>query len=158
MQERIRHEDQTPMFLNGFSVPHAILVEPQIGLAVLIKGFHLPDIMPPKVEAFTRCTSHPRNGYATCSLWRCLSWFALLSAASRVKSRRAVLSMTHRLTLPYSLDSGVLSIPGEIFLADGRMYDGAWFRSPPLHSGGESDRSFAVKAQALFLAGPAPAG
>jgi hypothetical protein len=33
--------------------------------------------------------------------------FALLSAASRVKSRRVVLSMTHRLTLPYSLDYGV---------------------------------------------------
>jgi len=47
--------------------------------------------------------------------------FALLSAASRVKSRRAVLSMTHRLTSPSSLDDGVLSIPGEIFLAEGRM-------------------------------------
>ena len=32
--------------------------------------------------------------------------FAWCSAASRVKSRRAVLSMTHRLTLPYSLDDG----------------------------------------------------
>ena len=50
--------------------------------------------------------------------------FAWLSAASRVKHRRAVLSMTHRLTLPYSLDYGVLSIPGAILLADGRMYDG----------------------------------
>ena len=44
MQERIRHEDQTPMFLNGFSVPHAILVEPQIGLTVLIKGFNGPTL------------------------------------------------------------------------------------------------------------------
>src|SRR5262245_50983776 len=33
-----------------------------------VPDLHLPDIMPPKVEAFTRCTSHPRNGYATCSL------------------------------------------------------------------------------------------
>ena len=30
--------------------------------------------------------------------------FAWLSAASRVKSRHAVISMTHRLTLPYALD------------------------------------------------------
>ena len=29
--------------------------------------------MPPKVETFPRCTSHPRNGHATCSLWRCPS-------------------------------------------------------------------------------------
>ena len=39
--------------------------------------------------------------------------FALLSAAARVKSRRVVLSMTHRLTLPYSLDYRGLSIPRE---------------------------------------------
>src|SRR5437870_6963961 len=84
--------------------------------------------------------------------------FALLSAAARVKSRRVVLSMTHRLTLPYSLDYGVLSIPGAILLADGRMYDGSWFRSPPWQSGGEADRSFAGKAQALSLAVRAPAG
>ncbi|HEV8711777.1 MAG TPA: hypothetical protein VGX03_02995, partial [Candidatus Binatia bacterium] len=45
---------------------------------------------------------------------------ALLSAASRVKSRRAVLSMTHRLTLPSSLDDGAMSILGEPFLADER--------------------------------------
>ena len=46
--------------------------------------------------------------------------FPLLSAAARVKRRRAVLSMTHRLTLPYSLDYGALSILGEHFLADER--------------------------------------
>src|SRR5439155_23079515 len=40
---------------------------------------HLPDIMPPKVEAFTRCTSHPKNGYATGSLWRCPSWWSCSS-------------------------------------------------------------------------------
>src|SRR6266446_8490488 len=41
--------------------------------------FHLPDIMPPKVEAFTRCTFHPKNGYATGSLWRCPSWWSCSS-------------------------------------------------------------------------------
>jgi hypothetical protein len=33
--------------------------------------------------------------------------FALLIAASRVKSKHAVISMTQRLTLPYSLDDRV---------------------------------------------------
>src|SRR3989442_4118413 len=36
-----------------------------------VPDFHLPDIMPPKVEAFTRYISRPRHRYATCSLWRC---------------------------------------------------------------------------------------
>jgi hypothetical protein len=84
--------------------------------------------------------------------------FAWLSAASRVKSRRAVLSMTHRLTWPYSLDDWAMSRLGDHCLADGRMEDGGWFISPPWHSGGESDRSFAGKAPALFLAVRAPAG
>src|SRR4029453_17834092 len=44
MQERIRHEDQRPMFLNGFGTAHAILVEPQMGLTVLIKGFNWPTL------------------------------------------------------------------------------------------------------------------
>src|SRR5437870_12815917 len=79
MPERIRHEHQTPMFSNGFSVAHAILVQAQMRFTVLIKSFHLPDIMPPKVEAFTRCTSHPKNGYATGSLWRCPSWWSCSS-------------------------------------------------------------------------------
>ena len=39
--------------------------------------------------------------------------FVLRIAASRVKSRRAGISMPHRLTLPYSLDYRVLSIPRE---------------------------------------------
>src|SRR6266446_5423408 len=82
----------------------------------------------------------------------------LLIAASHVKSRHAVISMTHRFTWPYSLDYRGMSIPGEHFPADGRMYDGGWFMSPPLHSGGESDRSCAVQAQALSLAGRAPPG
>jgi hypothetical protein len=42
------------MFPNGFGTPHTILVEAQVFLTVLIKRFHLPDIIPPKVEAFTR--------------------------------------------------------------------------------------------------------
>src|SRR5262245_57920222 len=84
--------------------------------------------------------------------------FALLSPASRVKSRRTVLSMTHRLTFPYFLDDGAMSILGEHFLADGRMDDGGRFISSPLHSGGESDKSFAGKAPALSLAVRAPAG
>ena len=42
MQERIRHEHQTPMFLNGFSVAHAILVQAQMSFTVLIKGFNWP--------------------------------------------------------------------------------------------------------------------
>jgi hypothetical protein len=54
VQQRIGHEDQTPMFPNGFGTPHARLIEAQRPLAVLIEGFHLPDIMPPKGEAFTR--------------------------------------------------------------------------------------------------------
>jgi len=44
MQERIGYEDQTPMFLNGFGTAHAILVEPQMGLTVLIKGFNGPTL------------------------------------------------------------------------------------------------------------------
>ena len=44
MQERIGYEDQTPMFLNGFGTAHAILVEPQMGLTVLIKGFNRPTL------------------------------------------------------------------------------------------------------------------
>jgi hypothetical protein len=39
MQQRIGHEDQTLMFPNGFGAPHAIIVEVQLPLAVLIKRF-----------------------------------------------------------------------------------------------------------------------
>ena len=55
--------------------------------------------------------------------------FALLSTASRVKSRRTVLSMTHRLTLPYSLDNGAMSILGDHFLADGWMMESVYIIS-----------------------------
>src|SRR2546422_7764991 len=51
---------------------------------------HLPDIMPPKVDTFTRCTSHPRNGHATCSLWRCPS--CLPCSAPLPASRAGALS------------------------------------------------------------------
>jgi len=42
MQERIRHEHQTPMFLHGFSVAPALLVQAQRRCTVLIKGFNGP--------------------------------------------------------------------------------------------------------------------
>jgi len=82
---------------------------------------------------------------------------ALLIAASRGKRRRAVISVTHRLQLPYVLDEGVMSIPGEHVPAAGRMDAGGWLRSPPWHRGGASARAFAGKAQALSLAVRAPA-
>jgi hypothetical protein len=34
MQERIRYEHQTPMFLNGFSVAHAILIQAQMSFSL----------------------------------------------------------------------------------------------------------------------------
>src|SRR6266487_3113766 len=40
MQQRIGHEDQTPMFPHGFGTPHAILVEAQLPLTVLIERFN----------------------------------------------------------------------------------------------------------------------
>jgi len=42
MEERIRDENQTPMFLKGFGSSHAIFVQPEILFAVLIKGFNGP--------------------------------------------------------------------------------------------------------------------
>src|SRR5215467_7365835 len=62
----------------------------QQGFQLQKDGVHLPDIMPPKVETFTRCTSHPRNGHATCSLWRCPS--CLPCAAPLPASRAGALS------------------------------------------------------------------
>ena len=44
VQQRIGHEDQTPMFPNGFGTPHAILVEAQLPLTVLIKRFRRPPL------------------------------------------------------------------------------------------------------------------
>src|SRR5215471_19200575 len=67
-----------------------VLAQPEVRLQLAVDLFHLPDIMPPKVEAFTRCTSHPRNGYATCSLWRCPS--CLPCAAPLPASRAGALS------------------------------------------------------------------
>jgi hypothetical protein len=37
VQQRIGYEDQTPMFPNGFGTAHAIFVETQVSLTVLIK-------------------------------------------------------------------------------------------------------------------------
>jgi hypothetical protein len=39
VQQRIGHEDHTPMFPNGFGPPQAILVEDQLPLTVLIERF-----------------------------------------------------------------------------------------------------------------------
>ena len=44
MQQRIGREDQTPMFPNGFGTPHAVLVETQLPLTVLIKRFRWPPL------------------------------------------------------------------------------------------------------------------
>ena len=42
MQERVRYEHQTPMFSDGFSVPHAVLVQAQMAFTILIKGLNRP--------------------------------------------------------------------------------------------------------------------
>src|SRR5882724_2897050 len=44
VQQRIRHEDQTPMFPNGCGASHAVLMEAQRPLAVLIEGFRRPAV------------------------------------------------------------------------------------------------------------------
>jgi len=44
VQQRIRHEDQTPVFSNGFGTPHPIRIEAQPSLAVLIEGFRRPPL------------------------------------------------------------------------------------------------------------------
>src|SRR5437899_3348377 len=67
-----------------------VLAQPKARFQLPVHQFHLPDIMPPKVEAFTRCTAHPRNGYATCSLWRCPS--GLPCSAPLPTSRAGALS------------------------------------------------------------------
>ena len=48
VQQRVGHEDQTPMFPNGFGTPHPIFVEAQLPLTVLIKRFRRP---PLKIQA-----------------------------------------------------------------------------------------------------------
>ncbi len=68
MQERIRHEHQTPMFPNGFGVAHAILIQAQMRFTVLIKGFGLPDasgkidLVPPQGSALHwGCPEEPQQ-------------------------------------------------------------------------------------------------
>jgi hypothetical protein len=39
VQQRRGHEDQTPVFFNGFGTPHTIVVDAQLPFAVLIKRF-----------------------------------------------------------------------------------------------------------------------
>jgi hypothetical protein len=58
MQQRIGHEDQTPMFSNGFGTPHAILVEAQMPLTVLIKRFRRP-ALPIQADDFGGAPVHP---------------------------------------------------------------------------------------------------
>src|SRR5215831_1813228 len=87
VQQRVGHEDQTPMFPNGFGTPHAVLVEAQVPLTVLIKRLHLPDIMPPKVEAFTRCISRPRADVRPLSIMRAHSGFLCSSLALSIAKK-----------------------------------------------------------------------
>src|SRR6266581_4829400 len=107
MQARIGHEHQTPMFPHGFSVPHAVFVETPRRFTVLIKGFHLPDIMPPKVEAFTRYISRPRHRYATCSLWRCPRCLSYVSPlpASRAGALAYPCPIASRYHIPLTIGS-----------------------------------------------------
>jgi hypothetical protein len=42
MQERVGYEHQTPMFLNGFGVAHAILVQTRMLFTISIKGLNRP--------------------------------------------------------------------------------------------------------------------
>ena len=54
MEERIRDENQTPMFLKGFGTSHAIFVQPEILFAVLIKSFNRPTTQVGLDNAFGR--------------------------------------------------------------------------------------------------------
>src|SRR5207245_10530625 len=83
-----------------------VLTQPEVRLQLAVDLFHLPDIMPPKVEAFTRYISRPRHRYATCSLWRCprcLSYASPLPA-----SRAGALAYPCRITSRYHIP---LTIP-----------------------------------------------
>ena len=42
VQERVGHAHQTPMFLNGCGAAHAVRVQAQMSLTVLVKGFGGP--------------------------------------------------------------------------------------------------------------------
>src|SRR5215831_16751834 len=85
-----QHSDANGLLTAVFVPTDLVLAQPKTRFQLPVHEFHLPDIMPPKVEAFTRCTSHPSNGYATCSLWRCLS--CLPCAAPLPASRAGALS------------------------------------------------------------------
>src|SRR5262245_45456100 len=84
------------------SCPHRVSV--QRAIPAFYGEVHLLDIMPPYGEAFTRCTSHPKNRLRPVFSLEISKLLVLLSAASRFKSRQAVRSLTHHLTLPYSLE------------------------------------------------------
>src|SRR5919205_4062525 len=64
VQERVGDEHQTPVFLYGFGAPHPILVQSEVALAILIKGFQWPaqhiscdDLLGRPVQAVT----HPHH-------------------------------------------------------------------------------------------------
>src|SRR5437870_4075665 len=61
VHQRIGHEDQTPMFSHGFGTSHAVFVETQVPLAVLIK----------------RCNGTITNDKFCCTRWGVLplSWW-----------------------------------------------------------------------------------
>src|SRR2546425_1359667 len=71
-QQQIREHRYAKGLLNpSLVLTDLVFAQPEVRLQLAIDLFHLPDIMPPKVEAFTRYISRPRHRYATCSLWRC---------------------------------------------------------------------------------------
>src|SRR5437867_3741077 len=78
-------------FLTAVRIPtDLMLAQSQPRFQLPVHQLHLPDIMPPKVEAFTRGTAHLRNGYATCSLWKWPS--CVLGSAPLLASRAGALS------------------------------------------------------------------
>src|SRR6266446_9785966 len=82
MQKRIRHEHQTPMFSNGFSVTHAIRVQAQMSFTVLIK-----------VSIGQRCTYRVRI--------RCASQSTrLLTNTAEVPVNSAFFKLTTSRTVP----------------------------------------------------------
>lgn len=71
MQERIGHEHQRPMFSNGGSVSHAIIVKTKQLLAVLVKSLNRPTKQVSGNDLFgipTQVVSY-QNNKITFTLW-----------------------------------------------------------------------------------------
>jgi hypothetical protein len=71
VQQRVGHEDQTPMFPNGFGTPHAILVKAQLPLAVLVERFRRPPVQI-QVDDLGGIPVHPvrhQHDIASCHLF-----------------------------------------------------------------------------------------